>query len=57
MIYDLAELQRKIQEARNDIHPSKVRIRTAVVDHHHDASELGVDPGEVSVLLEMPLDT
>ena len=45
---DIIELQHKLQEARNEIPQSKVRIRTAAatIDHHHDASELlelGVD--------------
>ncbi len=71
----IVELQRKLQEARNDekiinhypsngissssnSSSSKYRSRIAAVDHHRDASELlelGVSPGEVSVLLGMPL--
>ena len=36
-MFDLIELQRKLQEARNEIHPSKVRLRTAATD---DANKL-----------------
>lgn len=52
------ELQRKLQEARGEIHPSKVRIRTAAVEKEKDAIgllELDVNPSEISNLLGIRL--
>ncbi len=64
-MFDLVELQRKLQEARNEItHPansgniSKYRLRTAAVEKEKDAIELlelGVNPTEISNLLGVRL--
>ena len=64
-MFDLVELQRKLQEARNEIiHTpnsgiiSKYRLRTAAVEKEKDAIELlelGVNPTEISDLLGIRL--
>ena len=58
-MFDLVELQRKLQEARNEIiHTpnsgitSKYRLRTAAVEKDAiELLELGVNPSEISNLL------
>lgn len=62
-MFDLVELQRKLQEARNEIiHPpnsgniSKYRLRTPTVEKDAiELLELGVNPSEISNLLGIRL--
>lgn len=51
-MYDLTELQKRIQEARGEVYPNKIRIRTAALD---DANKLlrsgSFTPKEISYFL------
>jgi hypothetical protein len=55
---DIVELQRKLQEARNETYPSKIRMRTAAMD---DAAKLlrsgSFTPAEISYFLGIPQTT
>jgi hypothetical protein len=54
--HHLVELQRKLQESRNEIPPiSKYRIRTAAVDDANKLLRIGWKPHTTAEVLGIPL--
>jgi hypothetical protein len=57
MIYDLTELQHKIQQARNEQSPAtnKIKMRNAKIDDASKLLQKGYTPQEVSYFQNLPL--